>query len=63
MSQGEGEKAVKIMKRIARLNGREVILLLQGTKYPIFFMLQVPQSVYRSVMSLCLKQKLEAAER
>jgi len=45
MSQGEGEKAVKIMKRIARLNGREV-----------------PQSVYRSVMSLCLKQKLEAAE-
>ena len=24
MSQGEGEKAVKIMKRIARLNGREV---------------------------------------
>ena len=25
MSQGEGEKAVKIMKKIAYLNGREVI--------------------------------------
>jgi hypothetical protein len=24
MSQGEGEKTVKIMKRIAKLNGREV---------------------------------------
>ena len=59
MSQGEGEKAVKIMKRIARLNGREVIILLMPPKIQI----QVPQSVYRSVMSLCLKQKLEAAER
>ena len=63
MSQGEGEKAVKIMKRIARLNGREVKSYFKAPKIPIFVTLQVPQSVYRSVMSLCLKQKLEASER
>ena len=29
MSQGEGEKAVKIMKKIAHLNGREVIWITE----------------------------------
>ena len=56
---GEGEKTVKIMKRIAKMNGREVLVEL-SVKHELR-LLKVPEAVYDSVLSLAEKQKQERA--
>ena len=56
---GEGKKTVKIMKRIAKMNGREVLVEL-SVKHELC-LLKVPEAVYDSVLSLAEKQKQERA--
>ena len=56
---GEGEKTVKIMKRIAKMNGREVLVEI-SVKHELH-LLKVPEAVYDSVLSLAEKQKQERA--
>ena len=56
---GEGKKTVKIMKRIAKMNGREVLVEL-SVKHELS-LLKVPEAVYDSVLSLAEKQKQERA--
>ena len=56
---GEGEKTVKVMKKIAKMNGKEVP---KNTKVKHDSRLsKVPKEVYDSVLSLAEKQKQERA--
>ena len=56
---GEGEKTVKVMKKIAKMNGKEVP---KNTKVKHDSGLsKVPKEVYDSVLSLAEKQKQERA--
>ena len=56
---GEGEKTVKVMKKIAKMNGKEVP---KNTKVKHDLRLaKVPKEVYDSVLSLAEKQKQERA--
>ena len=56
---GEGEKTVKVMKKIAKMNGKEVS---KNTKFKHDSRLsKVPKEVYDSVLSLAEKQKQERA--
>ena len=56
---GEGEKTVKVMKKIAKMNGKEVpknIKVKHDSRLS-----KVPKEVYDSVLSLAEKQKQERA--
>ena len=55
---GEGEKTVKIMKRIAKMNGKEVSS--EQSEHDLNLS-KVPEAVYDSVLSLAEKRRQQQA--